>query len=358
MTQDLLAITSFVLESIWHILPAFALSVFIGVLIRALKLDGVIRRAFSSRMALSIVLATAVGAFSPFCSCTVVPVIAAMLISGVPLPPVMAFWVASPTMDPEIFALSVGTLGWQLALIRLGGALLLSLGAGYLTLLVQRLGLLPANLLRPKIDAAHPARTATPDPIPAPAFISAATLMPAAALAGTGGSPALTAAPAVSGVACATCQEAKPSVSAGWIATLRGLDWRAVGGDTALEAWQLGRWLVLAFLMEALIIKYVPQEAIASLLGGGNGFAVPLAALLGVPLYLSNISALPIVAGLLAQGMQAGAAIAFLMAGPVTTMPAMTAVWGLVKPRVFLLYLLISLLGAVGIGLAVNLLLI
>lgn len=66
------------------------------------------------------------------------------------------------------------------------------------------------------------------------------------------------------------------------------------------------------------------------------------------------MSALPIVSGLLAQGMQPGAAIAFLIAGPVTTVPAMSAVWGVVRPRVFVLYLSISLLGAVILGAVTN----
>ena len=83
--------------------------------------------------------------------------------------------------------------------------------------------------------------------------------------------------------------------------------------------------------MEALITRYVPQAAIAGILGEGNVIAVPMAALIGIPLYLSNFTALPIVSGLLAQGMQPGAAIAFLLAGPVTTIPAMTAVYGVVQ---------------------------
>jgi uncharacterized membrane protein YraQ (UPF0718 family) len=77
----------------------------------------------------------------------------------------------------------------------------------------------------------------------------------------------------------------------------------------------------------------------------------------GIPLYMNNVSALPIVSGLLAQGMQPGAAIAFLIAGPVTTVPAMSAVWGVVKPRIFALYVGIALVGAVGFGWLTNLVL-
>lgn len=69
------------------------------------------------------------------------------------------------------------------------------------------------------------------------------------------------------------------------------------------------------------------------------------------------MSALPIVSGLLAQGMQPGAAVAFLIAGPVTTVPAMAAVWGIAHRRVFAVYLGVALGGALVLGLATNALL-
>jgi uncharacterized membrane protein YraQ (UPF0718 family) len=136
---------------------------------------------------------------------------------------------------------------------------------------------------------------------------------------------------------------------------LRQIDWSAFGYEVGKQSWRLGRWLLLAFLLEALITRYISQSAIAGVLGEGNIFAVPLAALIGIPLYLSNLTALPIISGLLDQGMQPGAAIAFLIAGPVTTVPAMTAVYGIVNRRLFALYLAIGLLGAMVMGFAANL---
>ena len=138
--NDFFEIVRFVGNAAWKVLPFFLLSMFLSVMINMLDLTDAIRKAFAGREGLAVLLATAVGAFSPFCSCTVIPIIAGLLISGVPLAPVMSFWIASPTMDPEIFTLTVGILGWPLALSRLGASLALSLGAGYLTLLLCRLG--------------------------------------------------------------------------------------------------------------------------------------------------------------------------------------------------------------------------
>jgi uncharacterized membrane protein YraQ (UPF0718 family) len=56
------------------------------------------------------------------------------------------------------------------------------------------------------------------------------------------------------------------------------------------------------------------------------------------------------ISGLLNQGMAPAAALAFLIAGPTTTLPAMAAVWGLVSRRIFALYLLFILVGAVVLG--------
>jgi uncharacterized protein len=366
--SDLLLIIEFVATAVWKVWPAFVISVFLGVMIRALKLDGVIRRAFSARIGVAILLATAVGAFSPFCSCTVIPVVSGLLMGGVPLAPVMAFWVASPTMDPEIFALSVATLGWPLAMARLVGTLGVSLAAGYGTLVLTRSGLLAGSPLRlggAAEEAGCCSGAAVPEPTLQPAMVPGSGLIaPAVVLAGatTAAFTPMTAtaqAADCGGGSCALPAVAPGSNGAWWegiAVNLRSVEWGDVARQVGAQSWNLGRWLVLAFVMEALITLYVPQAAIAGVLGAQSPLAVPLAALVGVPLYMSNISALPIVSGLLTQGMQPGAAIAFLIAGPVTTVPAMTAVWGIARRQVFVLYLAVGLLGALAAGSVTNLL--
>ena len=120
------------------------------------------------------------------------------------------------------------------------------------------------------------------------------------------------------------------------------------------ETWQatfmVTKFMALAFFLEALIMLYVPEEWIVGLLGYSNPAAVLTAACLGVPVYTSNLAALPMVSGLLEQGMMPAAGLAFLVAGPTTTLPAMAAVWGLASRRVFLLYVSFSLFGAVILG--------
>jgi uncharacterized membrane protein YraQ (UPF0718 family) len=359
--NDILYIADFVVSAVLNVWPAFAISIILSVLVHALKLDGAIRRAFQANVALAIILATLVGAFSPFCSCTVVPIIAGLLASGVPLAPVMAFWIASPTMDPEIFALSVGILGWPLALARLLATLTLSIGAGYITLaLTQRIALVSeekGKKSKPSTASSQLLTPASSIPVMAAAEFSPPAMSLTTAAVATA-PVAVAIQPGTASCSSGSCQIPKAAKQTSWQSQLaqsfRGISWPEFGRDVLKLSWSLGRWLLLAFILEALISRYIPQASIAAILGENNWFAVPLAALIGIPLYLNNLAALPIVSGLLAQGMQSGAAIAFLIAGPVTTIPAMTAVWGVVSRRVFALYLGLSLGGAVLFGFVVN----
>lgn len=124
------------------------------------------------------------------------------------------------------------------------------------------------------------------------------------------------------------------------------------------ETWKASvmvvKFMALAFFINALIKFYVPQDFIANLLGGKGTFSVLIATLIGIPAYTSNLTAIPMISGLLSLGMNPGAALAFLIAGPVTTIPAMVAVWGITKRKIFILYISFSLIGAILFGFLYN----
>ena len=146
--DEILKIGDFIFDSFLHIWPYLVVTIPLAVAINMSGASKYIKRAFAAKPFTAIVLATVVGAFSPFCSCGVIPVIASLLISGVPLAPVMSFWIASPSMDPEIFFLSVGMIGWELAVWRLAATLVLSFGAGLITHVVMERGWLGQPILR------------------------------------------------------------------------------------------------------------------------------------------------------------------------------------------------------------------
>lgn len=296
--RDLERSVGFTLDALVHIAPYLLASVGVAAYLKAAGAERGIARVFSGSPALMITGASLFGALSPFCSCGVIPLIAALLSTGVPLAPVMAFWVSSPLMAPDMFLVTAGTLGAGFAIAKTLAAVGVGLLAGSATLGAQRLGLLTAALR---------------DGV------------------GDGG--------------CAG-SSARGSGEVRW--DLWSEPER--GAAFARAAWQnglfLGKWLALAFLLESLMLRYLPADLIASWLGGESVWAIPTAVALGVPAYLNGYAALPIVAGLMDAGMAPGSAMAFLMAGGMTSIPAALAVFALVRRPVFAWYLGLALVGS------------
>jgi uncharacterized membrane protein YraQ (UPF0718 family) len=359
-------IADFMWQAVLRIWPYLVLSIPFAVILRRSGLGEKLRGAFSARPVVAVLLATAAGAFGPFCSCSVIPVISSMLIAGIPLAPVMAFWIASPTMDPEIFFLSASVLGWNLAIARMVATLFVSLFAGFFTLWVTKRGWLrgevvrknpigtraTASLFRRVWRAMRPTRETAgsgcgcggdPEPIATPSC-------------GCGAERPAEAAPELSGTGCG-CSGAPPVSESSCGCSARSGFWeRWLTRDLLTEVvsvvGRVAKFMLLAFFLEALIKFYVPQGWITGTLGSGNLFAPGLATLIGIPIYTGNLMALSLIGGLLQQGMNPGAALAFLIAGPITTLPAMAAVYGVVKRRVFLIYLGVGLIGALLLGYA------
>jgi uncharacterized protein len=110
------------------------------------------------------------------------------------------------------------------------------------------------------------------------------------------------------------------------------------------------KWLTLAFLLGSLMLHYLPADAVGRWLGSGQSLAIPSAALIGVPAYLNGYAAIPTTGALLALGMTPGAALAFMVAGAVTSIPAAIAGFALVRRPAFLWYLALALVGSIAAG--------
>ncbi len=293
---------AFVLDALLKVAPFLAASIAIAAYAKATSADGLIAKAFVGRTAMMVGAAALMGALSPFCSCGVIPLIAALLAMGVPLAPVMAFWLASPLMDPSMFMLTAGTLGFEFAAFKTVAAIAVGLIGGYGVMALSRGGLFE-NPLRPGV--------------------------------GDGGCGA--------GAARGT-------------KTVNWRFWSEDGrrktfGKNALEnTLFLGKWLTIAFFLESLMLAYIPAETVTAWLGGGSWLTVLTATAVGVPAYLNGYAALPLVSGLIDQGMAPAAGMAFLLAGGVSSIPAAIAVWALARPPAFFAYLGFAFVGAFALG--------
>ena len=283
-------------------MPYMAIAILLIALLKATGAEGVVATAFQGRETRMIVMAALVGGLAPFCSCEVIPFIAALLAAGTPLSAVMAFWLASPLMDPPSFAITAGALGTEFAIGKAVAAVGVGLAGGF----VMK-GLVSSGV-----------------------FAEPLKIQKKSSCCGSG-----------------AAMMGRP-VWRFWQQPAR----RTVFGQTALEqALFLGKWLALAYLLEGLLITYVPAEAIGSVVGGPGVWPVVLGALVGAPAYLNGYAAPALVAGLMEQGMSAGAAMSFMVAGAVSCIPAMAAVFALVKRPVFVTYVALGIGGAIASGL-------
>ena len=304
---QLLQTLQFVAAAIGNTFAFLLLSVGLTAYAKASGADNLISRAFNGPPLVAVVLAALMGAVSPFCSCGVIPIIVALLAMGVPLAPVMAFWLASPLMDPSMFVMTSATLGIEFAIAKTVVAVSIGLLGGLGAWLLTRAGLI-TDVLKPGV--------------------------------GNGG--------------CAGTRIRSP----------RAVVWKFWQEPARIEsavtsfktnALFLAKWLLLAFVLESLMVAYLPHDLIARVAGGTGLLPVLLATLVGIPSYLNGYAALPLVSGLMSQGLSPGASMAFLVAGGVTSLPAAMAVWAVARGRVFAAYLIFAFVGALASGIAFGL---
>ncbi len=282
--------------------PYILIAVLLIAYLKASGAEAVVAKAFEGRETRMIMLAALFGGLAPFCSCEVIPFIAGLLAVGAPLSAVMAFWLSSPLIDPPTLFITAGALGWEFAIGKAIAAVALGLFGGFVIRSLIHKGAF-GSPLRPR-----------------------------------------------EAVGCSSCGtsafEGRP-VWKFWTEAAR----REVFKSEALaNAFFLLKWLTLAYLLEALLITYVPAHIIGAVVGGDGFWPIVTGALVGAPAYLNSYVAPPLVAGLMEQGMSSGAAMSFMVAGAVSSIPAMAAVWSLVKWQVFLAYIGLGIGGAIIIG--------
>jgi hypothetical protein len=285
------------------IAPYFVLAVAFAGAAKATGGDAHIARVFAGKSWITIIAASLAGALSPFCSCGVIPLIAAMLASGVPLGPVMAFCIASPIMDPEMFILTASGINLNFAIAKTIAAIGMGSVAGFTVFGLQKLGFLHQPLKQVQ-----------------------------------GGS------------CCQSGFDTQAKVKVNWRFWQRPTGPKLFWDETRSNGIFLGKWMILAFFLESLMIAYIPADWMVGAVGQQSAFAIPLASVVGIPAYMNGYAAIPLVSGLMEIGMSAGAAMAFITSGAVSSIPAALAVYALVRKPVFLLYILLGFSGSMLAG--------
>lgn len=330
MISTVVEILGRVAQDVWltvlHNWPFLLLSVVVASVIQVYvgtdKLAGWMR----GRTRRAVVGAVGLGALTPFCSCGTTAVVLGAMASAVPWAPLVAFMVSSPLTSPGEYVLSAGLFGPAFATTFFAAAIVIGLASGAVTVLVERTGLLDGQ-----------ARLQAP---PAPVLPS----RPAAGLsAGTAGLAHPQGRTALAVVEAPTCGDACDGAAP-----------RPRGAELTRALVLNGRRLAVYFLAFAglgyLLIEAVPTSVLTTYLGGDSWWSVPLAALLGVPVYLNTDGSLPLVASLMDGGMSPGAALAFLVTGAGTSIGAVTGMLVIARWRVVALVIGSLFAGALLLG--------
>lgn len=292
----------FVLEGMVEVAPLVIPGILISAWVNASGAGGRIRQAFEGNRLKAIVMASAVGAITPVCGITVLPLMAGLLASGLPLAPVMAFWLSSPVTDPAMFAVTAATLGFHFAIAKTLAAFGLGLFGGVTTAGMAKL-------------------TWTQTPLRQGGLVSSLGIQ--------------------------SCNDSSKFEPAIWKSAESMQQFRN-------ELWAMTKLILiclgLAFAAECLMQSYLEPQAFASYLGSQSWWAIPAAVFVGSPAYLDGYAALPLTRGLIDHGMSPGAAMAFLVSGSVVSIWGAMAIFPVLRVKPFMLYLALAVIGSLSAG--------
>lgn len=312
MSEGMHQTVKILLAELWHVTPYFLIGVTIGAVLRTFRLHVRMRDSLGKYGALAIPAAVLVGTISPLCSCGAIPIFVSLVSSGVALAPALTLLLVSPLMSPSGYAITAWELGPAWANLKLFCALFMGFFAGGVTYLLEKRGFFgnPGVLtVKGKIDI-H--------------------------------------APDCPGELACNCGDQ-------W-STRLARKGHGKGVIFLAKAWELalltGKFTLLGVVAGVLVEQYVPREWISGYLGQGTAGNIVLVTLFSVPLHVNEITAAAILYGLIDLGLAKGPALAFLIGGPVTSIPAMSVLATMCRRRVVATFLGICLAGTLLLSLS------
>jgi uncharacterized membrane protein YraQ (UPF0718 family) len=243
------------------------------------------------RQTLGNVLGSLLGVVTPFCSCSAVPLFIGFVTTGVPLGVTFSFLIAAPMINEVALVLLFGLFGWKVAGLYLGTGLVIAMVAGWVIGKLRLEGWVEGWVY---------------ESAPAPS-------------------------------------------SVGLDERLRWTERLALGRDAMKDI--VGRvwpFVLAGIAVGAGIHGYVPEQLMASIMGKGAWWSVPLAVLIGIPMYSNAAGIIPVVQALLEKGAALGTVLAFMMAVIGLSLPEVV-----ILRKVLKLPLIATFVGIVGVGILI-----
>jgi len=242
------------------------------------------------------VLAALLGVVTPFCSCSAVPLFIGFVTTGVPLGVTFSFLVSAPMVNEIALALLFGLFGWKIAALYAGTGLAIAVVSGFVIGRLHLEGWVEPWVYQVKAGAGGPEEEALTWP----------------------------------GRVAAGREAVRDIVGRVWPYVLGGI---AVGAG---------------------IHGYVPQDFMASFMGKGAWWSVPLAVLIGIPLYSNSAGIIPIVQALLGKGAALGTVLAFMMSVIALSLPEMVILRKVLTVRLIGVFVAVVGTGILVVGYLFN----
>lgn len=241
------------------------------------------------------ILASLLGIITPFCSCSAVPLFLGFVQAGIPLGVTFSFLVASPMINEIALVLLLGLFGWKIALLYIISGLLIAIISGLIIGKMRVENLLEDFVLEKKIEA----------------------------------------------------KDSQIKIS--WKHRL--LYARNYTLNIIRKVWP---YIIIGVALGALIHGYVPLDFLAKYAGADKWYGVPLAVIIGIPLYSNAAGVIPLVSVLTEKGLAMGTTLAFMMAVTALSFPEFMILKKLMKPKLIAIFAGIVALGIIFTGYLFN----
>ncbi len=285
----------FIADSAKIIILLFVLIAIIGFL-RTFIPQEKMRKWLSGRKTIaSNTLASLFGAATPFCSCSSIPIFISFLKAGVPLGAAFSFLVTSPLVNEYLVVLMWGFFGWKITVAYVLCGILIGVIAGMILGRTKLEKYLDKSLFKEKMST----------------------------------------------------KDVK--------LTLKNRFLFGINEATSIVK-RLWLWILIGVGVAAAIHNYIPQEFIQSIISKGGVLTVPIATVLGVPMYANCVAILPIAAELFAKGIPLGTALAFMMSTAALSLPEAVILRRVMKLKLIMIFFGVVTLGIIVLGYLFNLL--
>jgi len=290
------AVRFFVFEAPKVLLLLTAIVFVVGI-IRSYFSPDKTRRALEGKpLFLGNIMASTLGIVTPFCSCSAIPLFIGFMESGIPLGVTFSFLIAAPMINEVALVLLFGLFGWKTALLYASTGLLIAIAAGWV---IGRLKV--ERFVEAWVYEIKPAEL--------------------------------------------TMAERRMSFSE------RIQVGYAAVADIVSKVWI---YIVIGIAVGAGVHGYVPENFMASLMGKSAWWSVPLAVLIGVPLYSNAAGIIPIIQALLEKGASLGTSLAFMMSVIGLSLPEMIILRKVVKLPLIMIFIGIVAAGIMTVGYLFN----